>query len=181
MKTVSYSDPIDRLHQENDQFLRTQQYRRHYAAEAAKIKKMILAREAEQFVARQAQSLGYRVNLTTHKCPFDLWIRDNTGRAIRVETKISRYNQHKRGGRYQANIRHDQADLLVFITRNGRNWPFVIPMADVVPRNNITIWAYCPGNHIGQWAKYLETWDYLHPAIERVKPRSWQPSLFGEI
>jgi hypothetical protein len=180
MNPAYYLNPIDRLHQEHNQFLRSQQFRRYYTAEEARAKQVELARKAEQLVARQVQSLGYQVNLTTHKCPFDLWVADYTGRTIQVEVKLSLYHQHKRGGRYQANVRHDQADLLVFIARNGRDWSFVIPMADISPRNNITIWSFCPGEHSGQWAKYLEAWDYLHLTIEQTQPRLWQPSLFTE-
>ena len=178
MNLAYYANSIDRLHQENHQFLRTQQFRCYTTAEEAKSKQIELAREAEQQVARRVQSLGYQVNLTSHKCPFDLWVADHTGRAIQVEVKLSRYHQHKRGGHYQANIRHDQADLLIFIARNGRDWSFVIPMADVFPRNNITIWSHCPGEHLGQWARYLEAWEYLHRAIRQAPPCPRQPSLF---
>jgi hypothetical protein len=138
-----------------------------------------LAREAEQIVAERVQELGYLAYPTTHKCPFDLWVEDYSKRAVRVEVKISLYHLSKRGGRYQADIRrHDQADLLVFIARNGQDWPFVIPMVDVAPRRHIAIWSYCPADYSGQWAIYLEAWDHLHRAIAAAEPQARQLSLF---
>jgi hypothetical protein len=137
-----------------------------------------LAREAEQLVAERIQTMGYETHPTTHKCPFDLWVVDDE-RAIRLEVKISLYHVSKKGGRYQADIRHhDQADLLVFIARNGQDWPFVIPMVDVAPRRHIAIWSYCPADYCGQWAIYLEAWDHLHRAIAGAEPQVRQLSLF---
>lgn len=139
-----------------------------------------LAREAEELVARHVRTLGYQAYPTTHKCPFDLWVADQQGRAIRVEVKISLYHESKAGGRYQADVRqHHEADLLVFITRNGRDWPFVIPMADIAPRRNVAIWSYCPADYTGQWARYLGAWEYLRRAIETIPPQPRQLSLSG--
>lgn len=141
-----------------------------------------LAREAEQSIAQHVQAMGYQVNPTTHKAPFDLWVQDDLGRAIRVEVKISRYHHSQKGGRYQADVRHfDQADLLVFIARNGKDWPFIIPMADIAPRRHVAIWSYCPADYSGQWASYLNAWDYLQQAIETAAVHSWQPSLFQDF
>jgi len=140
-------DPLYwQMRQENERFLRRQQWRVQYGNGTLQSQGELqrLAREAEQIVAERVETMGYQATLTTHKCPFDLWVCNHTGRAVRVEVKLSRYHPHKRGGRYQANIRHDQADLLVFIARNGQDWPFVIPMADIAPRRNIAIWASCP-------------------------------------
>jgi len=137
-----------------------------------------LAREAERWVADRVQLMGYETHPTTHKCPFDLWVTD-AERAIRLEVKISLYHTGKKGGRYQADIRHhDQAELVVFIARNGRDWPFVIPMGDIAPRRNIAIWSYCPADYTGQWANYLEAWDHLHQALETAMPQARQLTLF---
>ena len=141
-----------------------------------------LAREAEQRIAQRVQAMGYQANPTTHKAPFDLWVQDDLGRAVRVEVKISRYYYSKKGGRYQADVRHyDQADLLVFIARNGQDWPFIIPMADIAPRRHVAIWSYCPADYNGQWAPYLNAWDHLQQAIEAAAAYSWQPPLFQDF
>jgi len=124
---------------------------------------------------------GYQVHLTTKQCPFDLWVADGQGRGARVEVKLStcRLASRGRGHRFQANIRRhkDAADVLIFIARNGRDWPFVIPMGQVGSRRNIAIWSACPGNYTGQWAPYLEAWDYLHQTISHSRPCQWQLGL----
>jgi hypothetical protein len=137
-----------------------------------------LAQEAEWLVAKQMASFGYYVYPTTHKTPFDLWVENDAGHAIKAEVKISRYNQHKRGGRYQCNVRHHQADILVFICRNDRDWPFVIPLDEVYPRMNITIWAAHPDQSRGQWAPYLQAWHHLHQAVSQAPSRPRQLTIF---
>lgn len=133
-----------------------------------------LALEAEQLVTAQAQKMGYRVAPTTKNAPFDLWIWDERG-AARVEVKISRYVAHKDGyGRYQAAIRNHQHDLLVFIARNGQDWPFVIP-AHQVPNKHLGIYTYKP--YTSCWAQYLFAWDYLQQAVSAGYPAGWQLPL----
>lgn len=179
-------DPLYwQMRQENDEFLRRQYWWwRNYLNGALKSNRQLeaqrLSREAEQRVDKLVRQMGYHTQPTTHKCPFDLWVQDEAGRAVRIEIKISKYYRLKKGGgRYQCDVRHhDQADLLVFIARNGQDWPFVIPMAHIAPRRNIAIWSYHPENYAGQWAPYLKAWQYLHRAIDTAKVRPWQPSLF---
>ncbi len=124
------------MRQKNDEFLRRQYWwARHHLNGTFKSQRQrelqALAEEAEWLVKKLAEKMGYLSNLTTYKCPFDLQIWDDAGRTIRVEVKISRWNEKSR--RFQANIRHDKADLLVFIARNGQDWHFVIPMKRITP------------------------------------------------
>lgn len=160
------------LRQENDAFIKAQ---RHKTEEIA------LYLEAEHLASETLRSMGYQVNPTPHKHPFDLWVSDPAGRVARVEVKISTYGHHKRGGRYQANVRHHypEADILIFYARNGSDWPFIIPLADIAPRRNVTIWSHCPGDHHGQWAQYLAAWQHLHRAIEQARPLPCQLSLLN--
>jgi hypothetical protein len=186
MTMITVSTELDKdelywqLRQENDQFLERQRWWWKHMANGilksqAQRERQRLAREAEQLISGRLALMGYQVNPTTHKCPFDLWVADDQGRAVRVEVKISLYSQAS--GRYQANIRHDQAELLVFIARNGRDWVYVIPMGDVTPRHHIAIWSYCPGDYTGRWAAYLEAWEYLRQALEQANPQSYQLPL----
>jgi len=176
-------DPLYwQMRRENDAFLLRQYwYWRHWANGALlghRRRSQELARDAERIVARLIRQMGYQVHPTTHKCPFDLWVSDAHGRAIRVEVKISLYNNSPAGGRYQANIRqHHDADLLVFIARNGRDWPFIIPMADITPRRNIAIWSYCPGDYTGRWAGYLNAWPLLDQIMAGSQPADYQLSF----
>lgn len=178
-------DPLYwQMREEHEAFLRRQYwwwFHYHNGTLCSQRRKKLqqLAREAERIVAEEVRSLGYYAYPTTHKCPFDLWVEDNAGRMIKVEVKISLYYVSNKGGRYQADVRHhDQADLLVFIARNGQDWPFVIPMADIAPRRNIAIWSYYPRNYSGQWAPYLKKWEHLHRAIEASQPQIRQQPLF---
>ena len=180
-------DPLYwQMRQENDEFLRRQYWWRNWQNGTLKnshqLEAQRLSREAEQIVDRLVRQMGYHTQTTTHKCPFDLWVQDDTGRAVRIEVKISRFHALKKGGgRYQCDVRHhDQADLLVFLARNGQDWPFVIPMTHIVPRRNIAIWSYHPEDYSGQWSPYLKAWEHLHQAIKAAPEYSWQPPLFRE-
>lgn len=136
-----------------------------------------LARQAEYWVLRKVESLGYHTALTARNFPFDLWAWDDQGNAARIEVKFSLFLPFYRGGgRYQAHIRNHQHDLVVFIARNGRDWPFVIP-AERVPPTNLTIWTPCPGDS-RPWKPYLEAWDYLRQTIASHQPAGWQLPLF---
>jgi hypothetical protein len=158
------------LRQENDQFIKQQQWQP--ALSQAAVERKRLGTEAEEKVTEYLRALGYQVNPTPDNCEFDLWVAGSAGRAIRVEVKISLYH----GRRYQANIHHDQADLVVFIARNGQDWPYVIPMTEIGQRHNIAIWSKCPGDYKGQWKDFLNAWDHLHQAITEAQPQSYQLS-----
>lgn len=169
------------LRQQHEDFLYRQHWWwQHFCNGTLKSQSQVhrLAQEAEVWVARKVAAFGYQVYLTTYKAPFDLWVEDDAGHAVRLEVKISLHRKHKRGGRFQCNVRHHQAEVLVFICRNGRDWPFVIPLAEVFPRTNITIWAAHPDQSRGQWAPFLQAWHHLHQALEQAQPRARQLTLF---
>jgi hypothetical protein len=165
-------DPIDRWRQA--------QRKRRFIGPAKTGDNHRLGRQAETAVTTRLQAMGYQVHPTTHKCPFDLWVADGQGRAIRVEVKISLYHSAGRhGSRFQARI-HNQADILIFIARNGTDWIYVIPMAAISSRKNIAIWSACPGDYTGQWAPYLNAWPQLIQAIQTAPARPYQPTLLQE-
>lgn len=161
--------------QENDRFIKSQGWQPARTEEQRR--REALAAEAEEQVAELLRQMGYRVNPTTRNCAFDLWVADEADRAIKVEVKISLYN----GRRYQANIRHGKADLVVFIARNGSDWPYIIPMNEIGQRHNIAIWSKCPGDYKGQWQAYLNAWDHLHQAVSEAEPQSYQLSYLQEF
>lgn len=170
---------------ENDAFLaRMRWYWRRYLAGTLKsqveLHRLRLATEAENLVAGQVRALGYEAHLTTPNCPFDLWVADSQGRTARVEVKLSFYHPNKGGGRYQADVRQGSGcDLLIWICRNGRDWTYVIPIADLAARRNLAIWSYCPGNYTGQWHSYLGAWDHLHQVVASARGDVRQLSLAG--
>lgn len=138
------------------------------------------SRQAEEQVADLIRDeFGYRVYPTTANCPFDLWVADSQDRAARIEVKLSTYHDSPKGGRFQADIRHQSADvdLIIWIARNRRDWHYVIPAPDLRGRRNIAIWSECPGHYRGQWGHYLEAWDYLHQVVTNTFKRTWQFAL----
>lgn len=59
----------------------------------------------------------------------------------------------------QADVRHhSQANILVFVARNGRDWNYIIPMKRIAPRRNVTIWSACLADyrHSGRLCFNLE-------------------------
>lgn len=102
--------------------------------------------------------LGYPVNPTTHKCPFDLWVG-----GCRVEVKGSHWRPQKHC--YQASVRNHEADILIFDAINGADHFFIIPMADVSPRATVEITSYDVTAYKGRWIAYLERRDILQQAV----------------
>lgn len=173
-----YSDPIDRLHQENVQFLTLQRFCPvvtgcdQQPGPNKQAQAMALAREAEGRVRDRIQAMGFQVSPTYHNRLFDLWVE-----GVRVEVKASGWYESPKGGRYQARIHHFNADVVVFDCVNGAHHYFVIPMADIKPHKNIAIWNYDPKSYLGRWAQYLEAWEYIAEAVQAAC-RMWQPPLF---
>lgn len=174
-----------KLRHELEQSIRRSVYwQRHHAANSLNSYRRRLANQVaaarEAAAAEMIRAMGYQVYGTTYNCPFDLWVADASGRAARVEVKTSLYHQTPKGGRYQSNLRkNDQADLLIFLLKNGVYWPFVIPTHIIGQRRHIAIWSACPGDHTGQWQPYLRAWQHLEQIIQNTQSRTWQLSLPG--
>lgn len=129
-----------------------------YAGTTAVDQRQIFARRVEDRVKSELEKRGYTVALTTHKCPFDLWIGD-----IRCEVKGSNW---QRSQRYQAHIRNCDADVLIFDAINGSHHYFIIPMADVGSRHTVEISSYDVDAYRGQWSRFLEAWDVLSEIVQ---------------
>jgi hypothetical protein len=136
-----------------------------------------LAEKARHVAADLIRQQGYRVS---HGTSGNLWITDGQ-RVARIEAKLGRHGQDRLGrDRYQAAIYKHTADMLIFVARNENgDYPFIIPMNEVAPRRNISIWSRDPEDYSGQWAEYLNAWDHLHLAMQTAASRDdWQLSLF---
>lgn len=163
-----YTDPVDRLHQENNQFLQAQRFRQPRNAHNY----LTLEREAQAEIIRQAGQHGYQCSTTAHKAPFDLWIE-----GVMVEIKAATWHESRKGCRYQANIRNHTADIVIFDCINGAHHLHFIPMIEIIPRRHLAIWSHDPALSSGQWLPFLEAWDYLEQAISQAN-HVWQPPLF---
>lgn len=144
-----------------------------YAAQLSRKATYRRARAVEQRIIRQLQGRGFLVNPTPHNAPFDVWVG-----GLKVEIKYSHWRAGAR--RYQGHIRNHQADLLIFDAINGTDHYFIIPMAEIRPRQTVEISRYEVELYRGQWRGYLERWDVLRAAVEAVPPLPVQLN-FGQI
>lgn len=119
------------------------------------------ARSVETKIAQQIALLGYSVRPTRPNARFDLWAG-----GAKVEVKGSRWNDDRH--RYQAAVRNYEADVLIFDAVNGTDHLFVIPMTMVIPKKTIEICSYDVARYAGQWAAFLEAWNWLHQIIEQA-------------
>lgn len=174
---------IDRLHQENLQFLKTLPYRYNWAeisqAQAGSNNNPF-AHLFERLLAESLRRQGYQVELTPNNHPFDLWL--GRGRqTIRVEIKAANpyYTQAIRTWRYQAAIRNRQTDLLIFVCLFDFDQVhhFIIPKAALGRHRNITITSRDPRDYRGQWAPYLDAWQFIDETLAAVPARPPQPSI----
>ena len=168
MNLAFYRDSIDRLHQENLQFLRKQQYRRGGNFSAVE-------KAAEDAIVAMLRRAGYTVEKTSYKAPFDLFVN-----GVRVEVKgatwHNRRNHHSKG-RYQARIHNHEFDILILDCINGSHHFFVIPNPAIFPRKHIEIPSYDVAEYTGHLKPYLEAWEVLQEAVEALQ-RNYQLSLW---
>lgn len=161
-------DPIDKLHQENLQFLKAQRYwKPNYVP---------FAKEIELLVRSELRRQGYRVKWTGFNEPFDLLV---DGR-LRVEVKGARvaYKADRRNYRYQARVRNTDADVLVMVCvdEDGCNHFFVIP-AEQIQTGNLSIANRDPASYGGRWSDFYGAWDRVKEALASAVTRPWQLGL----
>jgi hypothetical protein len=160
-------DDLARLHLTQQRYDKSQRFTAPF--ERALDPRRVLARRIEQNVRERIESLGLICAKTSHKANYDLLVQ-----GIRVEVKASRWD----GCRYEANLRSNDADLLVFACIDGAVHFFVIPFDQVRGRTVIKITRHDPRDYLGQFMRYYEAWDLLDDLV-RAGRNSWQPNLLG--
>lgn len=173
--------PIDRLHQENLQFLRSLPFRwRAWLNQTEEPSaNHLLGRYGEQLVLDRLARLGYRARPTAYHCPHDLRIvAGSRGIELEVKTALPYYSPSMRCWRYQGRI-HNRADIFVLICLFEIDQPyyFVIPHAALDRRRNVTVTSRDPRDYAGRWAPYLEAWPYLDEALKTAPPAYVQATL----
>jgi len=113
-------------------------------------------RQAIKRLIARLKDFGLNVSQTTHNAHFDLWVGN-----CRVEFKAARWHKRKSGGRYQANMRGNQADLVVFTAVNGTDHDFIIPHQAIGGRKTLEITSYDVTAYGGQWSPYLGNYDSI--------------------
>lgn len=128
----------------------------------------MLANRIEQQVKARLEGMGYRVSRTGHNERWDLWCE-----GVRLEVKASHWR-----GRYQANLRGNDADLLILACVNGKISFFVIPWGEVAGLAHLAIWSEEPAATAGRWARFYEAWDLVGELVANPPAGPWQLPLF---
>lgn len=149
------------------QRIRQEQQRARFARRDADPRR-VLAGRIEQQVKARLEALGYRVSKTGHNERWDLWCE-----GVRLEVKASHWP-----GRYQANLRGNDADLLVLACVNDGVSFFVIPWGEVAGQRGLTIRAEEPARTMGRWARYYEAWELVGELVANPPAGPWQLPLF---
>lgn len=166
---VFVEDPIDRFHRLAAQEAQRAKYLLQHAnmphEEDARRR---LARDAEDAVADRLRAKGFFVTRAAPNAHFDLLVN-----GLRVEVKASTWS----GRRYQANLRDNDADALVFVCKNGKLHFFVMPFDRVKGLTVIKVTQEEPADYIGRWSSYLEAWPIVDDLIAK-SINYWQKPLF---
>lgn len=148
-----YANPIDRLRPElrRLQFIFRPRSQRHARTHE-------LAARVETLVAARLRWLGYTVEMTSHKCPYDALLN---GR-IRVEIKGARWD----GRRYGVRIHNHDTDFLVLFIVGKHPAFYVIPADELAGIRYLKITSQDPAAYRGRWARYREAWQSLTARLE---------------
>lgn len=153
-KPIFVEDPEDRLHRLAAEESKRSRYLLQLKPRPADDRRR-LAREVEDAVADALKAKGFFVNRAATNAHFDLLVN-----GLRVEVKASRWS-----GRYEANLRDNDADALVFACKNGRLHFFVIPFDAVKGLTVIKVTKEDPADYIGRWSPYLEAWATIDDMV----------------
>jgi len=129
------------------------------------------ARQIERAVRERIEALGFTVTPARHKSNYDLLVQ-----GLRVEVKAAHWDGH----RYQAQMRSNDADVLVFCCMDGRAYHFVIPFEEVRGKTVVEIVRHDPRDITSRWLRYYEAWDILSDLIAAGR-NAWQPALIQPV
>lgn len=188
--TIALDPTIDLLHQENWHFLKNVNFwwrawlAQSTPADDPKTAHLLLAERVETYVRHLLETHGLTVQPTAANHPYDLLVSRPDGRAIRVEVKASfaYHNATLRCWRYQASIRNQQTDLVIFVCLDDfeQPHPFVIPQPVIGPRRHLTVTSLDPRDYAGQWAEFLNAWHHLYRAFAKARPVAQQQYLWSK-
>lgn len=165
MSTVTERD-LERLHQEMWSMDRRWRFIRAKPPE-----NHALGRDVMNEARAILQDRGYRVSKAGSNDHHDLWCE-----GVRVEVKGSLWDEHQR--RYQANLRRNEADVLLLGCVNGSTHWFVVPWAALADRAHVAVWSHDPEEYRGQWSRFYEAWSVVDELAENPPDNPWQLPLF---
>lgn len=147
------NDPIDCLHHKEYEASRRGRRRK---LPSRPDPRRVLAHRVERMVAWRLDALGWKTIKQHHNAPFDL-LATRGGVSIRIEVKASIWD----GGRYQAQLRSNDADVLIIGCINEGISFLVIPFAVVKGQHVVTVRWEHPGEYAGKFSNWIEAWDVL--------------------
>jgi len=128
-----------------------------------------IAIQTERLVMDKLESRGYTVSKTPNNSSWDLWCS-----GVRVEVKAARWS-----GRYQANLRSNDADAVVLACIDSASVSFfVIPWAEVSGLRVIEIRSRIPSATLSRLARFYEAWDIIDRLVESPPVSKQQLKLF---
>jgi len=170
MTTQVTETDLARLHNEAWSWARRQRYVFNFAP---RDHRNPLARRMVRYVREKLTERGHVVAGMRHKAPYDL-----CDQGVRIEVKVSRWGDREK--RYEANLRDNDADVLVFGCLDGDLHCFVIPFDQVAGKTVIKISCRDPRDYIGKWMRWYEAWDVLDELVAAGR-NAWQPKLLEDL
>lgn len=160
-------DAAELLHMQHAKQQQRDRFTMRYLAVAPADRKQF-AHDVEADIIDHLRADGRYVSRAAANAHFDLLVD-----GLRVEVKAASLS----GGRYQAALRANDADVLLFVCHDGdQQHYFVIPFDRVAHLTHIEIRNVDPAAYRGWMAAWRDAWHLIDQLIARGL-NHWQPAL----
>jgi len=150
-------DSAEQLHMKHAAQCKRDRMIMHYLGSIQPAERKAFAHEIESAIIDRLRATGHFVTRTGDHEHFDLLVD-----GLRVEVKAATLS----GGRYQAALRDNDADVLIFICRGeGLDHSFVIPFDRVAGLTHIEIRNARPDRYAGWMAAWRDAWHIIDRLI----------------
>lgn len=157
----------EQLHMQHAAQCKRDRFLMHHLAVAPADRKQF-AHEDESAIIDRLRAAGHFAVRSAPNAHYDLVVD-----GLRVEVKTAALS----GGRYQANLRNNDADVMIFVCHDGlADFYFVIPFERVRGLTHIEIRNADPNAYRGWMAAWRDAWHIIDQYIARGL-NHWQPAL----
>jgi hypothetical protein len=125
------------------------------------------AREVERAARERIEAMGLQVVQTRHTENYDLLTQ-----GVRVEVKAAHWD----GRRYQAQLRANQADVLVMCCVDGMTHWLVAPFDEVARGKRVVEIHDHDPIMSAYWFRFYEAWETIAEMV-RAGRNAWQPAM----
>src|SRR5512139_54403 len=162
-----YTD-AELLHMQHAAQCKRDRFIMRYLAAPAPADRKQFAHDAETAIIDRLRACGYFVVRSQTNAHYDLIVD-----GLRVEVKSASLS----GGRYQAALRANDADVLLFVCHDGaQQHYFILPFDRVRGLTHIEIRNADPAAYRGWMAAWRDAWHLIDNLISRGL-NHWQPML----